>query len=385
MFGTYRKRIAQIALVILTIVVFVYAKSEGPDPGYTGAPGDIGDCTACHDTFVVPNVGAGKVTIGSNPAVYQPGQSYTLTITVQDSKPDRRRWGFQLTAIDGTGGPAGSFSPLDGFTQTVSGGPNLMGRQYIEHTQPGTFLGTSGGHTWQVKWTAPGSDLGTVRFFAAGNAADGTGTNQNDYIYTTTTSSESVSSNVTVQIVNGPDSQTLQAGSTFNIDWSATGLSNVASYEVRYSTDDGATFPINQLILSTTDPTVTQTVWTVPNTPTTQARIRVQASTKSASAATAVSGRFVIAGSGGTSPPPIITSVTQTGRQLFVTGQNFQQGAKVQLNGDDMKTVNEDDFSHLLFCKKAGKFISPGSTVMITVTNPDGTISIGFAYTRPST
>jgi hypothetical protein len=110
----------------------------------------------------------------------------------------------------------------------------------------------------------------------------------------------------------------------------------------------------------------------------------VQASTKSASAVTVISGRFTISGSSGGSPPPVIDSISQSGKQLFVNGQNFQMGAKVQVNTQDMKTANEDDFSHQLFCKKAGKFIAPGSTVMITVTNPDGTISAGFPYTRPA-
>src|SRR5262249_37674638 len=178
--------------------------------------------------------------------------------------------------------------------------------------------------------------------------------------------------------------QTLQAGSTFNITWSATGASNIASYEVRYSTDDGATFPITNLILSTSDSSVTQTAWIVPDTPTTHARLRVQASTKSASAVTAISGAFVIGGSGTGSPAPIITSVTQNGKQLFVNGQNFLMGAKVQLNGEGMKTANQDDFTHQLFCKKAGKFIAPGSTVMLTVTNPDGTMSAPFPYMRPT-
>jgi len=383
MFGTYKKRVAQIALVIMTVVIFVYAKAEGPDRGYTGAPGDLGDCTACHDTFVTANVGAGRITIASIPAIYQPGQSYTLAVTVQDPKATQRRWGFQMTAIDGSGGPAGTFTPLGSDTQIATGGSDPMGRQYIEHTQVGTFPGTSGGHTWQVGWTAPSSDVGTVRFYAAGNAANNDTTNQGDYIYTTTASSDSTTSNVTLQITNGPDGQTLQAGSTFTITWGASGTSNIASYEVRYSTDDGNTFPITNLILSTTDPTASQTLWTVPNTPTSQARIRVQASTQSESAVNAISGRFAITGATGT-PAPIVTSVTQNGKQLFVNGQNFQQGARVEVNGQDMKTVNEDDFSHQLFCKKAGKFITPGSTVMITVTNPDGTLSTGFPYTRPA-
>src|SRR5262249_19324027 len=184
-------------------------------------------------------------------------------------------------------------------------------------------------------------------------------------------------------ISTGPDATPLPAGSTLTIPWAATGMSNIASYEIRYSTDDGATFPITNLILSASDPTLTQTTWTVPDSPTAQARIRVQASTKSSSAVSTISGRFAITGSGTGAPPPVITSVTQDGKHLFVNGQNFQMGPKVQPNGDGMKTENEDDFAHQLFCKKAGKFIAPGSTVMLTVTNPDGKVSADFPYSRP--
>src|SRR5262245_32446585 len=344
MFGRSQKRVAQVVLVVLAAFIYAYARSEVPDRGYTGAPGDLGDCTSCHDTFVTANVGPGRVTIGSNPTVYQPGQSYTLTVTVQD--PNAHRWGFQMTAIDNTGASAGTFTSLGGDTKIATDGFDPSGRQYIEHTPLGTAAGSSGSHTWQVRWTAPSTDIGTVRFYAAGNGANNDNTNQHDYIYTSSATSESSSSNVTVQIVNGPDGQTLQAGSTFNISWSATGMSNVASYEVRYSTDDGATFPITNLILSTTDPSETSTTWTIPDTPTTQARIRVQVSTKSATAVNVISARFAITGSGTGAPAPLITSITQTGKQLFVNGQNFQMGAKVQLNGDGMKTANLDDFAH---------------------------------------
>jgi len=80
---------------------------------------------------------------------------------------------------------------------------------------------------------------------------------------------------------------------------------------------------------------------------------------------------------------PSIASVAQTGKKLFISGNNFQQGAKVYLNGEKQKTNNEDEFGQLLRCKKAGKKVAPGETVSLVVINPDGGQSAAFLYTRP--
>src|ERR1700753_1928908 len=93
-----KKRGLQIFVIVGLMAVFAYAKSTGPDQGYTGAPGDLGDCTAWHDRCGFANVGPGGVEIGQNPVVYQPGQTYTLTVTVHD--PHAKRWGFEMTALD---------------------------------------------------------------------------------------------------------------------------------------------------------------------------------------------------------------------------------------------------------------------------------------------
>jgi hypothetical protein len=369
------------AIAILMITVVAYANSFGPEARYTGAPGDIATCVNCHDTFEQPNVGAGSVAIGSLPGVYTPGQQYTITVTVQQS--GRSKFGFQLTAIDSEGNRAGTLTSLGSDTQ-VNAITGTGERQYIQHTSSGTNQTSAGRRIWQVRWTAPSTDVGTVIFYAAGNAANGDGTNQNDYIYTNRATSESTTSNVTLALVTDPVSQTLAAGSQFLIDWDATGLSNVESYELRYSTDDGATFPITNLIFSTGDENVTQHTWTVPDKPTSQARIRIQASTKSGSAVEVRSGRFTITGSGGGEQEiPVITSVERDGKKLFVNGANFQEGAKVYMNGEKQKTVNEDENpAGRLKCKKAGKKIAPGQTVTLVVKNPDDTESVEFLYTR---
>lgn len=375
-----KRRYTLVWMIILVIGLAVYASVTGPEARYTNAPGDIGNCVQCHDTFHEANVGPGSLRLNGTPPVYEPGQNYTFAVTVQQG--GRQRFGFQLTAIDKDGNRAGSLTPLGGDTQS-NPDTGLGSRQYIQHTQPGANPTAAGTRTWQIRWTAPATDVGTVRFYVAGNAANGDGTNQNDHIYTTVALSESPTSIVSVTLLTNPAGQTLEAGSQFTINWSATNTSNIDSLELRYSTDDGATFPITHLIRSTTDASVSSHEWTVPNVATSQARIRLQAATTAGSAVEAISGRFTIAASGGAARPQVESALVD-GKVLFVTGRGFLMGAVVELNGDDQKTRNMADFEHELKCKKAGKWVPIGVPVSIVVRNPDGQRSDPVPFTRQS-
>ncbi|HLG16094.1 MAG TPA: choice-of-anchor V domain-containing protein [Blastocatellia bacterium] len=380
MFRIGVKQKVQAVVLVLGLAIFAYARITGPEAGYTDAPDDIGNCVLCHDTFHEANVGPGSVRVNGNPAVYTPGQQYTLTVTV--TQGGRQRFGYQLTAIDSGDNLIGTLSSPDGNSQVIPElGPG--GRQYIEHTQVGSMAPSPGSRTWQVRWTAPTTDMGAVRFFVAGNAANNDTTNQGDYIYTNSAVSESPTTVVSLTLNADPAGTTLAAGTIYTITWAATNPSNVDNYEARYSTDDGATFPISNLIFSTTDPDMTSYEWPVPDMPTSRARFRITAATKAGVAVPPVmSGRFTITGDGA---PALarITSAEVKGKKLFVNGENFQMDAVVELNGDDQKTSNEEDFSHRLKCKKAGKKIAPGQTVELLVRNPDGTSSAPFMFTRP--
>ena len=83
----------------------------------------------------------------------------------------------------------------------------------IEQLEIGTFPNGTASRTWQVRWTAPSTDIGTVRFWFAGNAANGNGDNQGDYIYTSNASSDSPTSAVTVTLQSQPGGLMLAAGS----------------------------------------------------------------------------------------------------------------------------------------------------------------------------
>jgi len=380
MFKVHGKKKLQALVLILFVSGVAYAKITGPDAGYTNAPGDLGNCTSCHDTFHDPNVGPGSVRMTGVPAVYTPGQEYTATVIVQQN--NRQNFGFQLTAIDQNGNRAGTLESIGSDTQ-VNEETGAGGRQYIEHTEVGTFPNGPASRSWLIRWTAPSTDIGPIRFWFAGNAANGDRTNQNDYIYTSSSSSDSPTSAVTVTFQSQPGGMVLAARSHFQIDWSVTGLSNIDNIELRYSTDDGATFPITNRILSTTNAATTSYDWTVPNTPSTHAILRILVGKKSGDAVQALSGLFTITGDGSVSLPEI-SGATAGAKKLFVFGQNFAMGAIVEVNGVEVGTLNdEEDPLHFLRCKKGAKRIEPGATATIVVRNPDGGVSAPFSVTKP--
>ena len=158
------------------------AFAEGPNPGHTGAPFELTCAVAgCHGGE--PNTGPGQFQITAPPS-YEPGQTYEITVKHMTTDTTRRRWGFQLTALDGTSNRAGNLQNSSGLTQVLEGGPG-GNRQYIEHSFVGTFQGQTLLASWTFSWAAPASDVGPVTFYAAGNEANNDGTENGDQIYAT--------------------------------------------------------------------------------------------------------------------------------------------------------------------------------------------------------
>ena len=162
------------------IVPSTKAFSAGPPPGHTGAPGEL-TCANCH---VGPT--SGGTFVITPPANYAPGQTYQIVVRHTNPDQTRDRWGFQLTALHGGTNMAGSFATTNVFTQVVGG----VDRDYIEHTEAGTFSGSTTTVAWTFNWTAPATDVGQVTFYAAGNQANGDGTPSGDRILTTTATSQ---------------------------------------------------------------------------------------------------------------------------------------------------------------------------------------------------
>ena len=148
-------------------------------------PGE-GTCQAgrCHVQYPL-NSGSGLLGITGIPNMYQPGEQYSLSISL--AQKGQKRWGFQLTALDSNHLPAGELILVDEqLTQIkMEMMPDKSRRQYVEHTVAGTYVGTKNGPvTWEAIWQAPSVDAGPVFFYTAANAADFNKKPWGDYIYT---------------------------------------------------------------------------------------------------------------------------------------------------------------------------------------------------------
>jgi hypothetical protein len=144
----------------------------------TGAPGE-GTCTQCHGGSENSDAsGSASISIAGNPTEYVPGQAYNVSITT--SYTGRNKFGFALSAK--------STSNTDVGTFFKNGNNNVqVPQKYVTHTSSGTNATNT--KTWTFQWTAPTTNVGTVKIYAAGMAANNNGTDDSgDKVYTTTLS-----------------------------------------------------------------------------------------------------------------------------------------------------------------------------------------------------
>jgi hypothetical protein len=189
-FFTKLSVIFAVAALVFGVLMFstkterVSASASGPTPGHTGAPGEA-NCTSCHGDFPV-NSGTGSVLITGVPANYIPNRQYQ--ITVRTSQVGATIYGFQMTAVDGTGARAGTYTLPAQMPSRLQLDETFVGnnfRQYIEHTVDGIIPAQFDFNEWTFTWKAPASRVGKIGFYASGNAANSDGGTSGDQIYTT--------------------------------------------------------------------------------------------------------------------------------------------------------------------------------------------------------
>lgn len=211
----------------------VHAFSSGPPASRTGAPafGAVPaeltcSTSGCHSG--ANNLNDGQATFKiTTPASYVPGQTYTLTVSLKrgTSMPTA---GFQLTALDSAGASIGTLADVNSsITTMATGAVGGVNRSYIHHQTSAypTAVAGSGQADWQVKWTAPATRMGKVTFYAAGNAANGGGS-QGDFIYTTSASMT-------------PDAVTQNAASGTTSDLTPNSIASVYGLELATATATG--------------------------------------------------------------------------------------------------------------------------------------------------
>ncbi len=174
-------------LLGLTICAWVsqsaWAFRGGPPSGRTGGPANGGStCRSCHGS----TIGTGSVEILGAPDNYQANGVYDLAVRVSD--PTKLGAGFQISVEDSTGNHIGTLSLID------PANTQLNTAFYVDQTFDGVAAAVSGwaangnSASFPVRWTAPSTDMGTVTFWAAGNAINNNFSSTSDIIYLTSKS-----------------------------------------------------------------------------------------------------------------------------------------------------------------------------------------------------
>ena len=161
-----------------SIKLSAYPGGSNFGANYSGLTGTTCNTSGCHTGGAV-NSGPGNVVITTNiPASgYVWGETYQITVTVNSGGTNGVLYGFACSAAkDGTTILTGGFESADGTTLIKSGG------NYIVHN---TAIAGNGNpsHAFTFNWTAPVGGTGSVKFYAAGNSANGNGSNSGDQIY----------------------------------------------------------------------------------------------------------------------------------------------------------------------------------------------------------
>jgi len=129
-------------------------------------------CAACHT-----GSGSGSLDLafGDGSLTYLPGETYSLSVILQDT--GQSRFGFSMSARDE------SSPTVDVGSWTAGDNSGVYdGGRHIGHSNA-PFA--TDAFTFELSWTAPAEDVGSVRFYVAGNAANGNGSNgSGDNVYT---------------------------------------------------------------------------------------------------------------------------------------------------------------------------------------------------------
>ena len=160
---------------IIGMTFLIFSFSTNPPDGFTGAPGDS-LCSQCHTLNGSPN--QGTISVEGFPASITPEQTYTLTVVNRNTNDGAVRGGFQMTILGPNNTRAGDMMmPSASSVVSTSGG-----RQYLEHNPAGLYP-DSNVLKWTVQWKAPVIASGSqIRWYSAGNIANGNFQNTGDRI-----------------------------------------------------------------------------------------------------------------------------------------------------------------------------------------------------------
>ena len=211
----YLSIFAFISFFGLLATEYALTSSGGPPPNHTGAPGQS-NCTSCHGGTVNSGSATRSLVFNGNPNLtsYTPGQTYTAVLTINQTGIGT--FGFQMISRNANNANVGTFIATNTSETQVSNG-------YFQHNSGGITAATTGSKSWSFSWTAPATGTGTVSFYVATNAADGTGGTSGDAIYTNVFTLTEAAAAPSVNAATVTQSAVCQGGSiTVNFTTSAS-------------------------------------------------------------------------------------------------------------------------------------------------------------------
>ncbi len=187
-----RKYLLIAAFASALIVVFytiVKANSAGATYGVCGAPDDqVPDGSSCgyqgcHGITPITNSDALKITL-IDQSTSQPVTSYELgkkyTVEIELTYRTLIACGFE-SEVELPKSPYTHEGKIAAGTRSqIPSGPKGQYATHINSLRAGTHYGM-----WEYTWTAPTNYIGDLIIYAAGNSANGDGTNFGDTIFTT--------------------------------------------------------------------------------------------------------------------------------------------------------------------------------------------------------
>lgn len=132
----------------------------------TGSPLGSGSCGSCHGGGnYSPIISIELLDNNTVVSKYSPGQSYQVRVSISAIN-NPGGYGFQLVSLTGSSNvQGGTFGAApSGFNKV-----NLNNRTYVEQSS------TRSSGSFVIPWTAPAAGSGSVRFYSAGLAVNGTG------------------------------------------------------------------------------------------------------------------------------------------------------------------------------------------------------------------
>ncbi len=235
-------KILKIILLAAAFCVVFYTRTyqSYPPAAYTNAPSE-NNCTysGCHTTYALQTSGTkwGKIKLIGNFTGngYIPDSVYTLYLTYKESGISR--FGFEMTCLDGSNQACGTFANLDSRSSTTSTTVSGKTRFYIYQTSTGSSAVSTDSTAWAIKWTAPKTNVGNVKFYVTLNSANNDYQESGDYIYAKsfTISPSSLIPTGKIKLVDSAAC----SGRTLNFKATVTG--NPTSYDWKFTGGSPAT------------------------------------------------------------------------------------------------------------------------------------------------